>query len=197
MSRYGAARYYTSILCVLSFGFVTFGEQNETGPEPLYEGKTISFWLDQLPFVDASEQGFDTERGFPESYKDLAEAESHQKSIKETRDKAPKAIVQIGANAIPYLLTRLKTPDIRGGDNQTYEVDPATGIKREISGRVLRGQAIVACESLIKQRNVLEPQLVKIAQDAKAAKIVRAAAFSALKKLSAENEKKYRDLLEK
>jgi hypothetical protein len=197
MRRYGAARYYTSILFILAFSYGTFGGQNETGPEPVYDGKTVSFWLDQLPFVDASEQGFDTEKGFPESYKDLAEAESHQKSIKETRDKAPKAIVQIGTNAIPYLLTRLMTADMRSGDNQTYEIDPATGIKREISGRVLRGQAIVACELLKKQRNVLEPQLVKIAMDGKATKIVRAAAFSALKKLSAENEKKYGDLLEK
>lgn len=163
-------------------------------PEPVFEGHPVSFWLDELPFVDVDETGQNSEKGYPEFYANLAEAEAHQKRIEGIRKKAPKAIQALGTNALPSIWPRLKSQSTPGESGQRI-TDPVTGVKKEVSGRVFRGQAIEALILLKKHRKAIEPTLVEITGDRKQSKVVRGAAFYALKQLADENEAKYKDLL--
>ena len=138
---------------------ITLGRaQLDAPPPPIYEGKPLGYWLAYLEFSNFCSQGFSTERGFPERYSTIEQAEKHQKSIAEIRKAAPKAITGMGLETLPYLYRMLLydgSPDSR----LDFLWKPADGIPRDETPEIIRGTAVVAFESLKQFRPTIEPQL--------------------------------------
>lgn len=125
-------------------------------PIPNYGGRPIGFWLSHLAFSAVDRDGKDIEKGFPEKYRTIEDAERHQKTVKEFREKAPIAVRSIGTNALPYIFQMLT---FKGGEIPKFLLSEDDGIERESSPRVVRGRAIVALEALRAHRAVIEPAL--------------------------------------
>jgi hypothetical protein len=123
----------------------------------MFEAKPIGYWLAYTEFSAFCSQGFSTERGYPEKYSTVEQAEKHQKTVAEARRKAPQAIHAMGIVTLPYLYRML----LFDGAPTKLEFlwQPADDIPREETPAIIRGTAVVAFESLKEYQPTIEPQL--------------------------------------
>lgn len=117
--------------------------------EARYEGRTVSYWLDQLPASIVRERPgqhgimmLTPGAGYPKR----AEADADLERLQEESERAGKAVAAIGDAAIPQIMRRLQVRDSRfklAAMRVAFRVrllDP----RKHLSAEIRRGQALTA-----------------------------------------------------
>src|SRR5881409_731795 len=92
-SRSKLIRYSLLALLLIVVGLITFVFLTR---EPTYEGKPLSYWLDQLPCTFLVDGGHS--RTSPFAYKTAAEADADRARVEDVTRRALRAVSTIGTN---------------------------------------------------------------------------------------------------
>jgi len=79
--------------------------------EPKFEGKSFSYWLDQLPSIDIGVDGRSESIAMPGSYRTAAELVADEGRVRSNIQQAHRALDKIGTNFLSILVARLKLKD--------------------------------------------------------------------------------------
>jgi hypothetical protein len=149
--------------------------------EPTFEGKPLSYWLDQLPCTFLVNGGH--ARTSPFFYKTGAEAESDRKRVEDLALRALRAVRNLSTNDLHVLVSRLQSSDSRVKLTLQATAVRLGLMKRMpiLSASMRQGQALTAIVELGDRAHPLVPELLELtkSQDTTA----RLAAF-ALRKIA-------------
>jgi len=134
--------------------------------EPEFEGKTFSYWSDQLPSIEIGADGRSESIGFPGGYRTSAEAEAgaDEVRVRSSIQKAHKALEASGTNQLSMLVARRQLKDSRvmttGGDGaERLRIIDDAGSR---PAQFRRGQALHAFAYLRARARPVGPQLLAL-----------------------------------
>ena len=160
-SRPKLIRYSLLALILIVAGILTYVFLTR---EPTYEGKPLSYWLDQLPCTFLVDGGHS--RTSPFAYKTVAEADADRARVEEVTRRALQAISTIGPNHLDMLVARLQTSDSRVKTTlQRWAV--RVGLMKRMpimDTQMRRGQALTAIVELDYRARPIVPQLLELTE---------------------------------
>jgi hypothetical protein len=132
--------------------------------KPTFEGRSLSYWMDQLPSIDIGIDGRSESISFPGWYRTSAEAVADQARVRSNITQACKALDKIGTNHLSILVARLQLKDTRF---MTTVWDWAERMRvihdAEIHlAQFRRGQALHAFSYLGARARPVVPQLLEL-----------------------------------
>ncbi len=133
-------------------------------PEPTFEGRSLSYWMDQLPSIDIGIDGRSESIRFPGWYQSSAEAIADEGRVRSNITKACKALDKIGTNHLSTLVARLQVQDSRVMTTVWDWAERMSIIHdAEIhSAQLRRGQALHAFSYLGARARPVVPQLLEL-----------------------------------
>ena len=132
--------------------------------EPAFEGKSLSYWLDQLPSIDIGVDGRGEAIPLPGWYQTFAEADADQSRVRSNITQACKALDTINTNDLSLLVARLQAKDSRAMST-VWDWADRMGIihDAEIHSAQFRcGQSLQALSYLGARARPVVPQLLDL-----------------------------------
>ena len=132
--------------------------------EPTFEGRSLSYWMDQLPSIDIGIDGRGESIHLPGWYQSSAAASADQGRVRGNITQACKALDKIGTNHLSTLVARLQMQDSRV---MTTVWDWAERMRiihdaESHSANLRRGQALHAFAYLGARARPVVPQLLEL-----------------------------------
>lgn len=132
--------------------------------EPTFEGRSLSYWMDQLPSIDIGIDGRGESIHLPGWYQSSAEAIADEGRVRSNIAQACKALDAIGTNHLSMLVARLQVQDSRV---MTTVWDWAERMRiihdaESHSAKLRRGQALHAFSYLGARARPVVPQLLEL-----------------------------------
>jgi hypothetical protein len=132
--------------------------------EPTFEGRSLIYWMDQLPSIDIGIDGRSESILLSGWYQSSAEAVADQARVSSNITQACKALDKIGTNHLSILVARLKLKDTRFMPLVWDWAERMSIIHdAEIrSAKLRRGQALHAFSYLGARARPVVPQLLEL-----------------------------------
>ena len=132
--------------------------------EPTFEGRSLSYWMDQLPSVDIGVDGRSESMHLPGWYLTSAEAVADQGRVRSNITQACKALDTIGTSHLSLLIARLQVQDSRALTTFWVWAERVRIIHdAEIHlAQFRRGQALHAFSYLGARARPIVPQLLEL-----------------------------------
>jgi hypothetical protein len=132
--------------------------------EPTFEGRSLSYWMDQLPSIDFGTGGRSESEQLPGWYKTTAEAVADEGRVRSNIQQAHKALDTIGTNHLSMLVARLQSKDSRAMTTVWVWADRLRIIDYSLirSAQFRRGQALHAFAYLRTRARPVVPQLLDL-----------------------------------
>ena len=173
------------VAVLAAVALVAFWSRGQT-----YEGKTLGYWIAQLPSIELGTDGSYQGQIWPGTYFSAAEVDADQARVKELIRQAHKALETIGTNHLSMLVARLKQKDTKLKITmwewaERLRIADFLGYQ---SAQWRRGQALRAFEYLRSRAQPVVPQLIELTtnQDNQ----IRMAAWNALARVTPEDFRK-------
>jgi hypothetical protein len=132
--------------------------------EPTFEGRSLSYWMDQLPSTDIGAGGRIESEQLPGSYKTTAEAVADKGRARSNIQQAHKALDTLGTKHLSMLVARLQSKDSRGMTAVWSWAARLRIINYSLirSAQFRRGQALHAFSYLGDRARPIVPQLLEL-----------------------------------
>jgi len=132
--------------------------------EPTFEGKSLNYWIDQLPSVDIGPDGRSETINFPAWYQTETEARADEARLKRKLKKAAEAVDTLATNHLEILVKRLQLED-SSVKTKVWELAARLRIMDYPGFRTAvfrRGQALCAFQNLRSRAKPIVPQLLEL-----------------------------------
>ena len=112
----GLQTWAAGVVALLAIAGLAYWATRPSVPSPMYKGKRLSYWFDQLPTTEVISAGYGAGPTALVLFNSTGKSPSAQKLIippSEKSEDAIRAIEAMGTNALPLLMARLSTQDSR------------------------------------------------------------------------------------